>query len=323
MSIQLNQALHWLRQRLARRWVLLALLAVILIFAVPPLYRWTLRTFVFPYYGLPIKLPVSPYGHDVKLRLGNMEGVPLAIPSNLLEFAVEYMDKSAWEPKGKGYYESKTAADPIRNFALYLHWPDLAGRSAANEESFWASKKTAGATDWIAISVTNEHPGSSKRPNAQKRGLEWVVKQHMNYLSEEWMTKHPTTVLDLVTEEKHVIRDAHYELRERDPVTGLQSAIPVGRDTERYFSSNTALYWKGDMNKKLDFVIACPRGKLRNSNPNAVLKCEHRYLLPELGADVTLYYTPNWLPHWQELQSKTRDFVLALRTQPVPSAHAQ
>ena len=43
---------------LTRRWLLLALLAALLFFALPPLFRLGLRTFGFSYYGLPVP-PVS------------------------------------------------------------------------------------------------------------------------------------------------------------------------------------------------------------------------------------------------------------------------
>lgn len=296
---------------LARRWLLLVLLAAILFLAVPPLFRLGLRTFGFQYLGLPVP-QASPYAHDTRLRVGSMEGVPLAIPSNLLEFAVEYMDKSAWEPKGKGYYENKTSADPIGAFALYLRWPDLAGRTAETEQSFMASRNANGNSDWIAVSVYNDYARAAKLPPDQRTGVEWLVKSYMERLSEQ-IANHSITDTRLGSGEKLTIRDVHYELRERDPVTGLQAAIPVGADAHWYFLENRALYWQGDINKKIDFVIACPQGTSLN-NPSAVFKCEHRYILPELGAYVTLYYTPNWLPHWQELQSKTREFVLSLRT---------
>ena len=48
---------------LTRRWLLLALLAALLFFALPPLFRLGLRTFGFSYYGLPVP-PVSPYVHN-------------------------------------------------------------------------------------------------------------------------------------------------------------------------------------------------------------------------------------------------------------------
>lgn len=279
-----------------------------------------LRTFGFQYFGLPLP-PVSPYRHNTQLRVGNMEGVPLAIPSNLLEFAVEYMDKSAWESKGKGYYESKTSADPIRNFALYVRWPDLVGRTAETEQSYMASHRTTGPKDWIGISVDNDYAHNPRPPQSSDNGPARVLRGWIEKLSEEWMTRHPTSIAKLGSEEKQLVQDARYEFRERDPVTGLQSTIPVGADAQWHFSNNTALYWQGDMHKEVSILIECPNGEILRSdadknNPKVVFTCKHIYILPELGAYVTLYYTANWLPQWQELQSKTRDFVLSLRTQP-------
>lgn len=298
---------------LARRWLLLVLLAAILILAVPPLFRLGLRTFGFQYFGLPVP-QASPYAHNTQLRVGSMEGVPLAIPGNLLEFAIEYMDKSAWEAKGKGCYESKTSADPIRNFALYVRWPDLVERTAETEQSYMASRGP-GMSDWIGISVFNDYARTAKLPLDQRTGVEWLLKLHLSRLSEEWISKHPTTVRKLGSGEEYAIRDVRYEFRERDPVTGLQAAIPVGADAHWSFLQNRALYWQGDRDKEVSVLIECLQGTAIK-NPTAVFNCRHTYLLPELGAYVKLSYTPNWLPHWQELQSKTRDFVLSLRTQP-------
>jgi hypothetical protein len=184
------------RKLLVRRWLLLVLLAAILFLAVPPLFRLGLRTFGFQYFGLPVP-QASPYAHNTQLRVGSMEGVPLAIPSNLLEFAVEYMDKSAWEAKGKGYYESKTSADPIRNFALYVRWPDLAGRTAETEQSYMESRKANGPTDWIGISVNNDYARNPRPPQTPENGPARVLKGMIANLSEEWIAKHPITVIDL------------------------------------------------------------------------------------------------------------------------------
>ena len=302
-------------QRLLRSRVLLMLLLLaIFVFTLPPLLGLVGRS-VAPQEAVSIFPPVSPDLYSPKLHVGNMEGVPLAIPSNLLEFAVEYMDKSAWEPKGKGYYESKTFADPIRNFALYLRWPDLAGRTPETEQSFMQSHTGFGPKDWIGVAVINDYAHNPRPPQTPQNGPARELEGSLSKLSEEWRTQHPIKIWQRSSGEDILVKDARYELIEHESVTGLHAAIPAGADTKWWFIENDALYWEGDRTKEVSVLIRCPHGVAIN-NPPAVFKCSHKYILPELGAYVTLRYTRNLLPQWRAMQEKTRHFVLSLRTQP-------
>ncbi len=53
--------------------------------------------------------------------------------------------------QGKDYHENTTFAEPVRDFGLYLHLPDLVGHRPANERRFMESRSGFGSSDWIGV----------------------------------------------------------------------------------------------------------------------------------------------------------------------------
>jgi|GEM_PF-7076175 len=254
----------------------------------------------------------------IPIHKGNINGVPIAVPSNYFKFAFAYNDKSIWEPRKPGdkKMEERTFADTVGSFALLVRWPDMKPRSPETEKSFWNHDKPGGDA-WLMIGVNSDPVGGPRSSNESRNGLARMLRGMLERLSEEGLAEVPRYIVDPTDPDgKRRIRtmDVRYVLRGTDPVTGLQWAEPVGPGTERFHAWNMVLYWQGDMDGTVTDLIECYNGKIPNSN--SYQKCEHRFGLPEWGASISFDYPRTLLPQWRELKARTRELILGFQVSP-------
>jgi len=260
--------------------------------------------------------PLPTANRPVPIRKGNFNGVPIAVPSNYLEFAFEYKDKSIWEPPKPGDRKpgERTFADAVRAFALLVRWPDLRPRNAETEQSYWDGQKPGGQP-WLSIALDDDYARSPRPPATPDNGLARRLRGNLERLSAEGLAKVPHYVIDPTDPAgKREIRtwDVRYALRGPDPATGLQWAEPTGPGTERFYMWNQALFWQGDMASIVTDLVKCNNGKM--PNPRTYQQCSHRYLLPEWSAYVTVRYPRSWLPQWRDIKARSRDLVRSFQT---------
>ena len=260
----------------------------------------------------------APYSGSSALRKGSLNGIPYSIPSNYLEYPVEYLDTSIWSShKPKVDYENRTYTDAIQDFAIRVHWPDFKPRTMENNRSYLKERYAPVPTAWFTISVDHGYVDAPRPPKTPDNGMARVLRGKLEELSGEWQSKYPLKVRDPDTGKNVVLKGVHYEMRGLDRGTRLQSAVPVGPGTEAFATSNDSLYWLGDKNGVVETLITCEHGKINIVGvPNAIGSCQHRFDIPEIKAEVTLYYSINWLPHWKEFQDRSRLLILSLRCSP-------
>lgn len=256
----------------------------------------------------------SSQGRDT-LRRGDLNGTPFAIPSNYLVYPIEYLDTSTWDPKKpKIRYKDRSYADAIQEFTVRIHWPTHTPRIVGNSRSFPYSKYHSGTTEWVSVSVNHGYVNASRPPLTRDNGMARVLRGGLERLSDIRQIERPLKVRDANTGADVIVRGVHYEMRRIDPETELQSAIPVGHETDTFHLWNISMYWSGDMNGVVDTLIICHPGKMKIVNdPDAVGKCQHHFELEKLKAQVTLYYPISLLTEWSDLQDMSTRFILSLR----------
>jgi hypothetical protein len=276
-----------------------------------------IRHFVPESYRLLIgEMPTAPQKPKVMLK-GNMNGIPLAIPRQYIEFPVEYNDKSIWEARKPGDKkpEQRTFEDAIGAFSLLVRWPEMKPRWESFELKRKFLEETSDGSEhpWLSIGVTARQMIHSK---GKEYGYALPLQAHLRRLSERPQeSRHrPTSgkggALCSTSANTELI-SVHYQLRGLDPASGLQWAEPVGPRTECFHTWNMAWYWAGDMNGLVTDMIKCDNGKL--PNPKAYQECTHYYAIPEWGAGVTVTYPRRWLPQWREIRARTLSLVLGMR----------
>lgn len=258
------------------------------------------------------RVPVSPYPGSTKIRKGNLNGIPFAIPSNYLHFPIGYHDKSIWDPdKPPNYYDDKTYEDSIQNFSLYVRWPDLEPRGLETEESFSDSIREPGEHAWFAVSVNDDYVHSPRPPETPENGLARILTSKVERLPGNNRSNWRPSIYDPETDGGRHLPDVYYELRGEDSETGLQWAVPVGPHTGEAHIWNKAIYWRGDHRNIVNPLIMCSHGAY--PNPQTAHRCRHEFEFPDLEANVSVYYTSNWLPKWREIQEKVKEFVMSFR----------
>lgn len=304
-----------LRRRHVRLYVLLALVSGALIL-------WN----VFPSTGLVSNQAVLQQStalsgqaltHSVgnDSRQGSLNGLPFSIPESYLEYPIEYLDSSSWLLDDHTINPNKrTHDDAIQEFTLRVHWPDLGPFVGSSSRDHTADRHALVRSNWLSISVNYGYVNAPRPPEVPDNGMARLLRGRLERLSSEWQSKHPLYVLDPATGKNVLLTGVHYEMRGLDRQTGLQSAVPVGPGTETFHIWNNALYWQGDENGIVETLITCYHGALSiSSQESAIGRCEQKFDIPEIKAEVTLHYSVNWLPHWKQFRDRSKFLVLSFQ----------
>lgn len=237
-------------------------------------------------------------------RKGSLNGMPMAIREDYLEFPVSYTDKSPWESASSpDYYQKKGYADAISSFSVVLHWPSMEPHKPSNHTG-WLTYRTFKPTDWFSIGIAGDLKPEARPPYTPYNRLARNIRNSMKRVIESPYKR-------IESDGKEVRADLRYELHGLDRNLGLQVARTVGRDAARPGGGNNTFYWRGDLQHIVETSIRCPAGIL--PNPSSVHTCVHEFEMLELGAYVTVYYTENLLPQWQQIEAHAREFILSLR----------
>ncbi|WP_018145034.1 hypothetical protein [Thioalkalivibrio sp. AKL6] len=263
-------------------------------------------------YGEPPRLEIQEFSPPI--RKANINGVPIAIPSNYLALVgIEYKDQSTWAPRDPDTPkpDERTFEDEAHAFTLAVRWPDLKPRSPETRKSYW-TKGDPDGDPWLQIGL-----GAYSDPDAIGRDLGWapVVRGRIEMIEGRTHTRRlpPRTSSELwgETETVHI----RYEMRGTDPETGLKWAEPVGPGTERFHTWNQTLHWQGDLDGYVSDMIRCYNGQM--PRPDARPVCRHRFKLPEWGARLAVTYPRDQLPQWRKIRSAVRDLILDLEAAPL------
>lgn len=241
-----------------------------------------------------------------ELSVGNMNGVELSIPKAYQEWPVSYSGEDDWKPTKNP--PERTYRSGINHLSLIAKWPDMEHRYQGNNyESYRTRREINGSKDWISISVVSRFVNwptakieQRSREEKDHHGLDYAYFLSKK-LDGEWL---------------HLPRENRYINQGIDAETGLIHASVVGPDADKPGASNKVVYWHVNEQKIVATYIECSGPLIQRLEP--LKQCEHRYDLPNLHAEVVVYY---YLPHlheWREIQDKTRTFILSLEHTPTP-----
>ncbi|WP_018860958.1 hypothetical protein [Thioalkalivibrio sp. ALJ3] len=265
-------------------------------------------------YGEPPRLEIQEFSPPI--RKANINGVPIAIPSNYLALVgIEYKDQSTWAPRGPDTPkpDERTFEDDAHAFAVDVRWPDMTPQTPETLESYRNRDHPDGDV-WLRIGLS-----AYNDPEAIGRDLGWapVVRGRIGRLEERPQRRHlsspdgPVCGIGGGHEEVSV----HFEMRGEASDTGLQWAEPVGPGTACFETWNQTLHWKGDLDGYVSDMIRCYNGQMPRPDSRPV--CRHRFKLPEWGAQLAVTYPRDQLPQWREIRSSVRELILAFEAKPV------
>ncbi|MBJ7538894.1 hypothetical protein [Marinomonas transparens] len=246
----------------------------------------------------------GPFPGSQTIRKGNINGIPIAIPSNYFYFPFHYLDKSIWEaPKpGDIPYDQRTYDDGIAGFTLAVHWPDMQPRNWDNVASYRNFKENANHS-WLRVSVNSDFISSQRPPESATNGLARRLNWQVQNLASKAVNGGPW----MKTEKVRV----HYEFRGVDEITGLEWAEPVGPYTDLFHTWNDLLYWKGDRQAVVSDFINCYNGAM--PNPNSYHRCTHRFEFPEMKVSVMLVYPRSRVSQWREIKAEIKALLLGFK----------
>lgn len=291
------------RVRPTYRWIMLVCLVAVAI------SLWLLFSLLLGRYqhSKSIGPQVDRYPAAMVYRKGNLNGTPLAIRGDYLEFPVTYLDKDPWTAASSpDYYQKKTYVDGIADFAVLVRWPSMEPHKPSNDPS-WKLYGQSRATEWIGIAAVGDLKAEARPPYKTDNGLARSIAGRI-----EGVVKFPSQRVE--HDGRVTTMDLHYVLHGLDPALGLQVAKTAGRDADRPGGGNADLYWRGDLQHVVETSISCSRGT--RPNPDLAHTCTHAFEMLELGAYVSVYYTVNLLPQWQQIETRAREFILSLRVDP-------
>lgn len=230
--------------------------------------------------------------------LGSMNGVRLKIMDDYQACCMEYSGESVWNP---------TKKPPVRNYdsdidsvALALKWPSMEHKYEHNNyQEFIRRDDVDGSKFWLDIEVQSDFENLSTQ---QKTELE------------EYRRTHPMTKESLLgfKNQNREKSDTKYIYRGIDPISGLKMISLSGPAADDPRGDNYSIYWLESAEGKTATRIECKNGKYV-SKLEPTKKCVQYFLLPELHAQVKVYYHENLLDQWSDIERKSRDFVLGLR----------
>jgi len=227
---------------------------------------------------------------EIPVRIGSLNGIPMAIPANYLEFPVEYVGETIWDPSTqKGNYTYNT---PISNFSVYVKWPSMRPRNILKRADEMPLEIPNEKNGWISVSIIYEP--MKLDINYVEYGLTRTLKRYLD---------HPEAII-----RTSMPKDVHYRVKGKDAKLGLEYAVPVGPGVEKYHMWNNKLYWVKN-HGKVDTFISCQNGRFYSEKINR--KCWHEYFWKEMRAFVNIEYAATLLPQWKSIETKSRDLIIS------------
>lgn len=261
--------------------------------------------------------------------IGNMNGVKLTVPYGYQEYGSEYSGESVWKPLKNP--PERTYQSGLDSISISAKYPSMQHKNENNNlQSYYRSAEHPGSSkEWLSITVQSEY--ENKSPEAiqameefkrTKGGLKGIILPIIN--NGVWLSIHPddsNRLDETYTKSADGVYTKHELLtyvQRFEPALGLHHAIATGPRAREPQLRNNDYYWVGDatLTGKVTTEIDCVNGVFAPTVSAFAHRCTHRYEIPELHADVVIYYHLDLLPHWQDIQTKTQALILSFKHQP-------
>lgn len=231
-----------------------------------------------------------------------MNDFELAIPQAFEQYPPEYSGESVWKPLE--HTSERTYLSSFNNFDLAVKWPSMENRDQNNNlSSYNARKDINGEKDWISIEVVSR---LANWPNEKK--IQYI-KQNKDIKSHDY-----AYFLSKYLDGTYFHLSPGNEMQQKgiDINTGLHLAKIEGPDADKPVLGNNFIYWNVNSYGLVTALIECPAGKLQPKFEQSKV-CLQRYDLPELHAEVRVYYHMQLLPNWRQIQEQSRTLILSFK----------
>lgn len=223
--------------------------------------------------------------------VGDLGGMKVTIPRHIPEL-VEYNGDPSWGEKRKGPRPERTHDSKLMSFGFDVRYPDMATLSSPELRAHKKSAKPF-ETMWMHVGVgsgeiyprdgamDSQARSTIEKPSATR--FPWT-----NHYTQVPKKQHGLTV---------------YTLQDTDPDTG-QPAREHERARDVYIARNA----KGQVTT----FIEC-QSQMRHS-----MTCHHNFSMEYDGvkALIVVYYRPELLAHWRDIQAKVTRLILSFKATP-------
>lgn len=220
--------------------------------------------------------------------VGDLGGMPVRIPRHIPEL-LEYDGDPGWAPRPGWRPPERTHASRIASFGFELRYPDMQTLSTPELQADFRQRRMY-QHNWMSISVQSgaRYSGHGFLDRQYRAALTNPEQRPLSPRYEEV----PTTVSGLRLYAKQGI----------NPHTGR---------LRRYESFDGDVFIRQDAKGFVTTHIRC----LYRSGTEQYFSCEQSWSMEshQLSIEMWARYTPDLLPHWQDIQTRTSKFVLGFK----------
>jgi hypothetical protein len=227
------------------------------------------------------------FANTPPLVIGDLGGLPVAVPSNLVR-DVEYDGDPRPGEQRAGPVPQRTRQSGLRNLAFEVRYPDFV--LVSSEDDMQAGKRKPGAqgTPLLSVSViANSYFGDGRLLERSVANLnsDPTVQYERRAAKEHGLDAYGPVVPDIFR-------------REYDPASRAHRSDLTGRDIFVHY----------DKYKKVDAVIRC------DNRNHAAASCQHIFnLASKAKAQVSVNYRRSMLPQWRSIQDSLKFMIFGLR----------
>ena len=208
---------------------------------------------------------------------GKFNGHVMEVPANYIIYWAEYEGASIWNPDF--IYNKKGCEANFRVLPMIINWPDM---QAGDQEEWWKKKR---GFDGLTISV---EPLQKTDPD-------------VTYMRNFYLKKREDKRFDPMM--------YHQELNLYSVKVTKKSVRSklADRSSRYFFDENINNYYWAEIDGRIPVVFDCMWLPLKKR----YYTCEAMFVMPEIGVFVEVIFTPEKLLQWQEIVSKTQQFLLS------------
>ena len=218
--------------------------------------------------------------------IGDLGGLKVKIPRHYAEY-VEYDGDPRWGEERKGPVPERTFDSRLRSFGIEARFPDMRGLENAELREEYRSYNLNPDNPWVSFTINagENYPGLGA--NA-RNGLAKQLWEKSDY----WMYN-----FERLPEDKYGLEA--YVVSGSDPRIGK----PARESDDTY-----DIYIQRDATGHVHTYIECGRTSVQGG----ISSCRISFgLEPKAKVAVRVSFYPKLLPHWKDIQQKTRDLLLS------------